>query len=180
MRKAQAHTMLTVLIIDDDETFRRTLARRLTRRGHSVTHVGTPAEAREAILGQQPAVIVLDLRLAEASGLDLLPELRAGAPASRILVLSGFASVAATVAAMRAGADDVLAKPVDIETLLAAAAGRSASADPDWTPLSPERAEWEHIQRVLHEYAGNISATARALGMHRRTLQRKLAKHSPR
>ncbi len=179
MSEARPQGTLSVLIVDDDETFRRTLARRLQRRGHDVTHVGTPRAAINAVT-TPPAVIVLDLRLAEASGLDLLPELRAAAPQTRILVLSGFASVAATVAAMRAGADDVLAKPVDLETLIAAARGQSASADPDWTPLSPERAEWEHIQRVLHEYDGNISATARALGMHRRTLQRKLAKHSPR
>jgi two-component system response regulator RegA len=171
----------SVLIIDDDERFAATLAQALARRGfatHTAHDIRTAMAAVER--GSHDAAIV-DLRLGDEDGLELVEPLRAGAADMRILVLTGYASIATAVKAIKLGADDYLAKPVTAGTVVAALT-RGAAVSPDAAlagglePMSPRRLEWEHIQRVLAEHAGNVSATARTLGMHRRTLQRKLAK----
>ncbi len=169
------------LIVDDDPAFTRVLARAMTRRGF-VTQVARNVEqALELAHQQMPDYASVDLKMEGPSGLTLIPQLRALNPNMRLLVLTGYASIATTVDAIKAGADNYLPKPADADQILKALQTDSEhdqveSEIPD-TPLSVNRLEWEHIQKVLHEHEGNISATARALGMHRRTLQRKLAKH---
>ena len=171
----------SILIIEDDATFSATLARALRRRGHVVSIAATPEEALESVLAEHPDWIVLDLNLAGASGLALLPRLRERLSDCRIVVLTGYASISTAVDAIKLGAVQYLAKPVDVDTLLRAFNHRATAAapaelSPPAVPMSVDRMEWEHIQRVLREHEGNISATARALNMHRRTLQRKLLK----
>ena len=173
-----------ILLIEDDATFSATLARALKRRGYEVFAAAAPEKALALAIADAPEWIVLDLNLAGASGLGLLPQLRDALPAARIVVLTGYASISTAVDAIKLGAVQYLAKPVDVDTLLrafshsldAAPAAGDAAAPPPAVPMSVDRMEWEHIQRVLREHQGNISATARALNMHRRTLQRKLLK----
>lgn len=168
--------MKRLLLVDDDDVFTRTAARVLERRGFAVSVAHDVATALHSANAMLPFAVV-DLMLGAESGLDLVPRLRALNPAMRILVLTGYASIATAVKAMKLGADNYLAKPADAAAILAALKGEAADADETMeTPLSVDRLEWEHIQRVLAEHAGNISATARALNMHRRTLQRKLMK----
>ena len=167
------------LVIDDDAVFNGILIRTLERRGHPALGVADAAAALDAMRSSACARVILDLNLNGSSGLALIPQLLAIAPDCRILVLTGYASIATAVDAIKLGAVQYLAKPVEIEAILAAfGPARAPDVDlpaPD-EPLSVDRLEWEHIQRVLGENDGNISATARALKMHRRTLQRKLAK----
>ncbi|MBS1190214.1 MAG: Helix-turn-helix, Fis-type [Rhodocyclaceae bacterium] len=167
------------LVVDDDPTFNAVLLRALTRRGLPACGAGSAEEALTLAEEHQPARIILDLNLGGVSGLALIPQLLAIAPESRIVVLTGYASIATAVDAIKLGAVQYLAKPVEVDGILAAfAEGESVESHftaPD-EPLSVDRLEWEHIQRVLRENDGNISATARALKMHRRTLQRKLFK----
>lgn len=167
------------LVIDDDPVFNAILVRTLTRRGYPARGALTADSALEEARAGDCQRVILDLNLGGCSGLSLIPELLALAPDCRIVVLTGYASIATAVDAVKRGATQYLAKPVEIEAILAAfedAGDSSEQATPD-EPLSMDRLEWEHIQRVLSEHEGNISATARALKMHRRTLQRKLAKH---
>lgn len=173
----------TLLLVDDDETFRKVLARALERRGYAVhtAHDSASACAQAALLPPQYAV--LDLKMPGDSGLVLIERLRAIAPDVRIVILTGYASIATAIEAIKLGAIHYLAKPCDADEIVTAlnksSIGDSQLALAD-TPLSVNRLEWEHIQRVLAEHAGNISATARALKMHRRTLQRKLGKYPSR
>jgi two-component system response regulator RegA len=168
-----------VLIVDDDERFAATLARSLERRGWR-THIAHDAEA--ALAASRDAGLhaaIVDLRLGADNGLELVPLLRESSATMRIVVLTGYASIATAVKAVKLGADDYLAKPVTARAVtdaLARGTGRPAGQEEPDEPMSPRRLEWEHIQRVLAEHDGNISATARSLKMHRRTLQRKLAK----
>lgn len=168
-----------LLLVEDDPTFAAVLARSLGRRGIAVRSAATVDAALDEIARHRPTRAVLDLNLGGSNGLALIPALLAANPDCRIVVLTGYASIATAVEAIKLGATQYLAKPVDVDTLLAAFA-HEAQVEPDAAPpeqpLSVDRLEWEHIQRVLQENAGNISATARALNMHRRTLQRKLAK----
>lgn len=175
----------SILIVEDDDTFSATLVRALKRRGYVASAAKSAAAALSQAQAGMPAKVVLDLNLAGASGLDLVPRLLEINPACRIVVLTGYASITTAVDAIKLGAVQYLAKPVDVDALLRAfghtlqtdqgsfAANAAAIAS---VPMSVDRMEWEHIQRVLHEHKGNISATARALNMHRRTLQRKLLK----
>ncbi len=168
------------LVIDDDPAFNSTLIRLLNRRHLPASSAFSPEEALRLARELQPARIVLDLNLNGASGLALIPDLLAINPDCRIVVLTGYASIATAVDAIKLGALQYLAKPVDIDAILAAFEdddGPDLDLPAPDEPLSVDRLEWEHIQRVLNENDGNISATARALKMHRRTLQRKLAKH---
>ncbi|MDR2000442.1 MAG: response regulator transcription factor [Zoogloeaceae bacterium] len=168
-----------ILVIDDDETFNGVLVRALSRRGLQAAGATDSAMALSMARQQPPARVVLDLNLSGASGLALIEPLLAISPDCRIVVLTGYASITTAVHAIKLGAIQYLAKPVEVDAIIAAF---DASAQPDVEelpevePLSVNRLEWEHIQRVLHEHDGNISATARALKMHRRTLQRKLSK----
>ncbi len=170
-----------LLIIDDDATFARVLARALISRGFTVETAGDADAAIVMARRQRPAFCVLDLKLGEHNGLHLVPQLKAVVPDMRILLLTGYASIATAVEAIKRGAHDYLAKPVDADAVARALLDNEGGSDevaeaPD-APLPLRRLEWEHIQRVLAECDGNISETARRLGMHRRTLQRKLAKH---
>ena len=170
-----------LLVVDDDAVFAETLARALGRRGHQVSVVADAGAvlalvadcARHHFDG-----IVLDLRLATDSGLRLIAPLKAAWPDVRILLLTGYASIATAVEAIKLGAVHYLPKPAGVDDILQALGrieGDVAAAPPE-EPMSVDRLEWEHIQKVLAEHDGNLSATARALKMHRRTLQRKLAK----
>lgn len=168
-----------VLLIDDDEVFRKVLARALERRGLRVSTVANGGEARALLAAQGFGYCVLDMKLEQESGLHLLPQLLALQPALRVVVLTGYASIATAVEAVKLGAVNYLGKPATTDDILLALQGESrlgAEAVQEATPMSVDRLEWEHIQKVLAENAGNISATARDLGMHRRTLQRKLQK----
>ena len=168
------------LVIDDDISFNAILVRTLTRRGHPARGANDIESALSVAREMQPQQVVLDLNLNGSSGLALIPELLSINPDCRIVVLIGYASIATAVDAVKLGAVQYLAKPVEIEAILAAF---EDDGGPDFDlpasdkPLSVDRLEWEHIQRVLNENEGNVSATARALKMHRRTLQRKLSKH---
>ena len=169
----------STLVIDDDPNFNAILVRTLERRGHLAQGALNTASAILAAREMRAGRVVLDLNLNGSSGLALIPQLLAINPDCRIVVLTGYASIATAVDAVKLGAIQYLAKPVEIEAILAAF---DDDGEPDFDvmasdePLSVDRLEWEHIQRVLNESDGNISATARALKMHRRTLQRKLSK----
>lgn len=172
--------MSKLLLIDDDALFRDLMARRLEREGYEVS---TCAGAEDALaIDPEPLdAILLDLMLGERSGLALIEGLKQRFQPRELVVLTGYASIATTVEAMKRGATNYLAKPVDLANLLQvlAASGTGGFTSPPSRHVTPAELEWEHLQRVLLEHDGNISSTARALGMHRRTLQRKLKKHSP-
>lgn len=171
-------TRTTLLLVDDDSVFSATLARSLRRRGFDVHTAATGAQALEQL--QQPVdLVLLDLNLDGESGLKLLQNILQQQPDARVVMLTAYASVATAVEAIKRGAENYLCKPVtasDIVALLQESGDEEDSTDVRDNPLSVERLEWEHVQRVLMEHDGNISATARALNMHRRTLQRKLQK----
>ena len=166
------------LLIDDDEAFLQVLQRSLLRQNIKATTAQTAQQAIAAIADQQFSHCVLDLNLAGESGLQLLPELLGYKPDLAVLVLTGYGSIATSVEAMRRGAVNYLCKPVTVNQLIAGFEFLNKTPDVRSEPPSVEEMEREHIQRVLDEHEGNISATARALHMHRRTLQRKLQKHS--
>ena len=168
----------SVLVIDDDPAFNRVLCRALKNRGFAAAGAHSVEEAAALIPDMQAARAVLDLNIDGTSGLTLVAPLLAANPDCRIVVLTGYASIATAVEAIKLGATHYLAKPTDVEAILAAFedAAPQAGPTPPSQPLSVDRLEWEHIQRVLKEHDGNISSTARALKMHRRTLQRKLMK----
>ena len=176
----RADAVRSVLVVDDDRRFAETLARALGRRGWTAYVAHDVAAALAAADKESLDAAVVDLRLGEEDGLGLIAPLLATGPKMRILVLTGYASIATAVKAIKLGADDYLAKPVTAsavaDALLRGEKPTSAAPAPAPEPMSPRRLEWEHIHRVLAEHAGNISATARTLKMHRRTLQRKLGK----
>jgi two-component system response regulator RegA len=169
-----------ILLIDDDATFVHVLTRALSARGFEVSGAQDGTQALALCVEQQPKFVVLDLKLGAESGLALIPKLLAARPGLRILLLTGYASIATAVEAIKRGAHDYLAKPVDADQVVQALLGNAAQhATATMLPDAPpplKRLEWEHIQRVLAECEGNISEAARRLGLHRRTLQRKLAK----
>ena len=170
--------LLSVLIVDDDQMFRHMLARALERRGFAVTLAGDVASALRVIQGNPPEYAVLDLNMPGESGLTLIPQLKALDEQTRIVVLTGYSSIATAVEAIKLGATHYLAKPANADDILAAFGRETGDTCVPINDRPPtiNRLEWEHIQKVLQEYNGNISATARALSMHRRTLQRKLGK----
>lgn len=167
-----------LLIVDDDEMFCHVMQRALTRRGFDVSVANDAEEALAQARRSPPQLATLDLKLEHTSGLKLLPDLLAIAPQCRVVVLTGYSSIATAVEAIKLGAVNYLCKPVDADEILAAFDRDAGDPDTDIAdnPPSINRVTWEHIQKVLQEHDGNISATARALGMHRRTLQRKLQK----
>jgi len=172
-----------ILVIDDDETFNAVLTRALNRRGLSALGAGDAQAALALARREPPGRVVLDLNLAGNSGLALIEPLLAINADCRIVVLTGYASIATAVDAIKLGAVQYLAKPVEVDAILAAFdadARPTGQPEPTAVPFSVGRMEWEYIQRILHEHEGNISATARVLRMHRRTLQRKLAKRPAR
>ena len=167
-----------ILLVDDDQTFTSVMQRGLERRGFAVKCCHGAVAAETACKAFQPHSILLDLNMPEVSGLVVLPRLLAAAPGAKLVVLTGYSSIATAVEATKSGATNYLCKPASIDEVLAAFSGTEpgVTIEVPADPISVERLEWEHIQRVLNDNDGNISATARALGMHRRTLQRKLQK----
>ena len=177
------HSPRRILVVDDDDTFRERLTTSLRRRGHEVMAAAGRAECLAGLDGFQPECAILDLRLENESGLNVARDLNERIPGIRVLVLTGYGSIATAVDAMRLGAVDYLSKPADADQILAALfGGREPIQDPappeNWVP-SLDRVEWEHMQRVLNDCGGNISEAARRLGIERRTLQRKLQKYPP-
>jgi two-component system response regulator RegA len=171
----------SLLIVDDDKAFAARLARAMEGRGFTPVLAGGVGEGLAAIADRAPAFAVIDLRLADGSGLDVIRELKAVRPDARAIILTGYGAIATAVTAVKLGAFDYLAKPVDADEILAALmatrADRPQSAE---HPMSADRVRWEHIQRVYESCERNVSETARQLNMHRRTLQRILAKRAPR
>jgi two-component system response regulator RegA len=169
----------SLLLVDDDDVLRSRLARALRERGYVVREVADAAAAHRALVELAIGWAVVDLRLPDGSGLDVVRALHAAAPAAKIVVLTGYGSIPTALEAVRLGATHYLTKPVGVDEVVAGFAGGGAtpaSAEhPDTVP-SLERVEWEHINRVLADSGGNISEAARRLGLHRRSLQRKLAK----
>ena len=168
----------TLLLVDDDTTFRSVLKRALEKRGHAVTAADSVESALPLAEANPPEYAVIDLKMHGASGLVLVQRLHELDPNTRIVMLTGYASIATAVEAIKLGATQYLSKPANADEIVAAF-GHQASPDSsfDAQPATVERLEWEHINRVLQEQDGNISATARLLNMHRRTLQRKLNKN---
>jgi two-component system response regulator RegA len=165
------------LLVDDDGLYLRTLQRSLQKRGLETVLAQTFEEALAAAENHRPDFALIDLRLGANSGLGLIEPLKAVREDMRILLVTGYASIATAVEAIKRGADHYLMKPVTAEAIMKAIAGEpQAEAEPESTMLPLARVEWEHIQQALSETQGNVSAAARLLGVHRRSLQRKLAK----
>jgi two-component system response regulator RegA len=172
-----ANEQPSLLMVDDDATFCSVLQRALEKRGFSVTTAHSVEQATPLAEASPPEFAVVDLKMHGASGLTLISTLHKLDPATRIVVLTGYSSIATAVEAIKLGATQYLQKPANADEIVAAFGHIPSDMTPlNTQPPSVERVEWEHIQRVLQEHQGNISATARALNMHRRTLQRKLSK----
>lgn len=171
----------SLLLVDDDEPFLRRLARAMEKRGFEVETSESVAGGKAISTARPPAYAVIDLRLEDGSGLDVVEVLREKRPDCRIVVLTGYGAIATAVAAVKAGATDYLSKPADANDVMNAllAKGDELPPPPE-NPMSADRVRWEHIQRVYELCDRNVSETARRLNMHRRTLQRILAKRSPR
>ena len=180
MTKLEQFEDRTLLIVDDDEPFLGRLARAMETRGFDVMTAGSARDGVAAAKSTPPAFAVLDLRLADGSGLDIVSAIQDGRPESRIVMLTGYGNIATAVAAVKAGALDYLAKPADADDVeKALLADPNKKAPPPENPMSADRVKWEHIHRVFELCNRNVSETARRLKMHRRTLQRILSKRSP-
>ena len=166
------------LIVDDDQAFCQVLSRVLVRQGHSVSIANNSQQAAESCSNDSAIErVILDLKLEQESGLSILVDIKQRLPHVEILILTGYSSISTAVEAIKLGAVNYLCKPASAEDIMQAfSASDKPSESISVTPTSVNRLEWEHIQRVLNDNDGNISATARSLGMHRRTLQRKLQK----
>ena len=171
-----------LLIVEDDDVFARVMSRALSHRGFTVATAADADAAAALIVEGNFAYAILDLNLGGHTSLSLIPKLKQNNPSIKILILTGYASIATAVEAIKLGADNYLAKPADADEILTALTGEHDNSDDQemspasLEPMSVRRLEWEHIQKVLMENHGNISETARQLKMHRRTLQRKLQK----
>ena len=171
----------TLLIVDDDKPFLSRLSRAMETRGFIVTCAGSVAEGLAAIAKEAPAFAVIDMRLADGNGLDVISELKAKRPEARAIILTGYGNIVTAVTAVKLGAFDYLAKPADADEIYSALlATRHDKAELPENPMSADRVRWEHIQRIYELCGRNVSESARRLNMHRRTLQRILAKRAPR
>ena len=173
----------SLLIVDDDERLAERLARAMEKRGFAVEIAHSVAEGIERGAREKPAFAVVDLRLEDGSGLDVVKALQESAPTCKAIMLTGYGNIATAVAAVKAGAIDYLPKPADADQVAAALRESAAEGDlppPPENPMTADRVRWEHIQRVFEQCDRNVSETARRLRMHRRTLQRILAKYAPR
>ncbi len=171
----------SLLVVDDDTPFRQRLARAMERRGFAPVMAESVAEGLTAVRRAPPAFAVVDLRLEDGNGLDVVEALRELRPDSRVVVLTGYGNITTAVAAVKIGAVDYLSKPADADDVEKALLARGEDKpEPPENPMSADRVRWEHIQRVYELCDRNVSETARRLNMHRRTLQRILAKRSPR
>lgn len=170
----------SLLLVDDDETFVKRLAKAMEKRGFIPETAGSVAAGRAIALARPPAYAVIDLRLEDGNGLDVVEVLRDRRPDCRIVVLTGYGAIATAVAAVKIGASDYLSKPADANDVTNALLSKNDALPlPPENPMSADRVRWEHIQRVYEMCERNVSETARRLSMHRRTLQRILAKRSP-
>jgi two-component system response regulator RegA len=170
----------TLLLVDDDEPFVKRLAKAMEKRGFTTDTAQSVAEGRAKAHANPPAYAVVDLRLEDGNGLDVIETLRERRPDCRIVVLTGYGAIATAVAAVKIGAIDYLSKPADANDVTNALLAKGeALPQPPENPMSADRVRWEHIQRVYEMCDRNVSETARRLSMHRRTLQRILAKRSP-
>lgn len=174
----------SLLIVDDDEILRERLGRAFRDRGFAVRTAGDYDEAMRLANADSPEMAIVDLRMPGRSGLELVRDLHAADPQTRVVVLTGYGSIATAIEAMRLGAMNYLPKPADVDDIVAAFEKGDApplsTPETEYTAPSLARAEWEHINRVLTDCGGNISEAARRLGLHRRSLQRKLQKYPPR
>jgi two-component system, response regulator RegA len=168
-----------LLIIDDDVVLAQRLAQSMTRRGFSVEVLHTLADAYKIIPNYDPEYAVVDLRLEDGNGIDVVTYLRTHAPECRVIMLTAYGNFASAVSAVKAGAIDYLAKPADAEMIERALLQLPPSDDATQDIMTAQRARWEHIQRIYEQTGRNVSETARQLKMHRRTLQRILSKHAP-
>jgi two-component system response regulator RegA len=171
----------SLLIVDDDKPFLTRVARAMETRGFIVAMASSVAEGLAAIAKAPPAFAVIDMRLADGNGLDVISELKAKRPDARGIILTGYGNIVTAVTAVKLGAFDYLAKPADADEIFnALMATRHDKAELPENPMSADRVRWEHIQRIYELCSRNVSETARRLNMHRRTLQRILAKRAPR
>ena len=170
----------SLLILDDDAPFCHRLARAMEKRGFEVRVAESAAAGRAAVQSDPPDYAVVDMRLEDGNGLEVVAALKAVKPDARAIVLTGYGNIATAVSAVKMGAIDYLAKPADADDIYAALMGQGSKPVPPENPMSADRVRWEHIQRVYEGCERNVSETARRLGMHRRTLQRILAKRAPR
>ncbi len=171
----------SLLLVDDDDPFLKRLAKAMEKRGFEVETAGSVAAGRAIATARSPAYAVVDLRLEDGNGLDVVEVLREKRPDCRVVVLTGYGAIATAVAAVKIGATDYLSKPADaIDITNALLATGDDLPPPPENPMSADRVRWEHIQRVYELCDRNVSETAQQLNMHRRTLQRILAKRSPR
>jgi two-component system, response regulator RegA len=172
---------MSLLLLDDDKAFLTRLGRAMEARGFAVTTVESVAEGLAAVGSRPPAFAVIDMRLADGNGLDVITELKRVRPDARAIILTGYGNIATAVTAVKLGAFDYLAKPADADEIHAALTSSSVKKpDLPESLMSADRVRWEHIQRVYELCNRNVSETARRLNMHRRTLQRILAKRAPR
>lgn len=177
----EADSDRTLLIADDDKPFLMRLARAMEGRGYAVDTAESVQEAMVKVRHDPPAFAVVDMRFGDGNGLDIVEQIRARRPDARAIVLTGYGNIATAVTAVKLGAIDYLAKPADADDIHAAlTAEPGEKAPPPENPMSADRVRWEHIQRVYEACGRNVSETARRLNMHRRTLQRILAKRAPR
>ena len=180
MTQAELPGDQTLLLVDDDKPFLTRLARAMESRGFTVRTAETVAEGIEQVRKGPPGYAVVDLRLADGNGLDVIEALHQSRPEARAVVLTGYGNIATAVSAVKLGAVDYLAKPADADEVTdALLAPADEKAQPPENPMSADRVRWEHIQRVYELCNRNVSETARRLNMHRRTLQRILAKRAP-
>ena len=171
----------SLLIVEDDKSFLQRLARAMEGRGFSVTTAESVADGLDQVEKGAPAYAVVDMRLGDGNGLDVISALKRRRPDARGIILTGYGNIATAVNAVKLGAVDYLAKPVDADDVVAALlALDNAKIEPPENPMSADRVRWEHIQRIYELCGRNVSETARRLNMHRRTLQRILAKRAPR
>lgn len=178
---SQAADGQVLLIVDDDKPFLSRLARAMSSRGFQVETAGSVAEGMSAIAKHPPAFAIIDMRLEDGNGLDVMSELKAKRPDSRAIILTGYGNIVTAVTAVKLGAFDYLAKPADADEIYSALmATQHDKAELPENPMSADRVRWEHIQRIYELCGRNVSETARRLNMHRRTLQRILAKRAPR
>ncbi len=172
---------MSLLIVDDDKPFQQRLARAMEKRGFEPETADGVQDAAAIISRSAPAFAIVDMRLEDGNGLDVIEKLRQKRPDARAIVLTGYGNIATAVTAVKLGAIDYLAKPADPDDIAAALARKPGDrAEPPENPMSADRVRWEHIQRVYELCDRNVSETARRLNMHRRTLQRILAKRAPR
>ncbi|HTJ84514.1 MAG TPA: response regulator [Polyangiaceae bacterium] len=176
----QDEELPTLLLVDDDDAFRSAMGLALERRGFSVIAAASPTEALRLAAKAELEYALVDVRMPGGSGIDLVEQLRAIDDGTRVVVMTGYGTIANAVAAMKAGAFDYLTKPVDADAVENALLGVRRDDRGEGAVPSLERVEWEYLQRVLSDCDGNVSLAARKLGMHRRSLQRKLGRNAPR